>query len=144
NGIFEIELTGRGGHASQPELCRDPVLAAAAVTLLADVGPDMVVSCEETFGPVAPIAPFDTEEEVFAKANATEYGLVAYVHSQNPKRIYRATRALQFGMVAVNRTKVTGAPIPFGGMKQSGLGREGSRRGMEEFMEIKYVCRDWG
>lgn len=115
-----------------------------APTVLTDVPDEAKIMHEETFGPVAPIAPFDTEEEVFAKANATEYGLVAYVHSQNPKRIYRATRALQFGMVAVNRTKVTGAPIPFGGMKQSGLGREGSRRGMEEFMEIKYVCRDWG
>ncbi|KFE35323.1 NAD-dependent succinate-semialdehyde dehydrogenase [Thioclava atlantica] len=114
-----------------------------APTVLTDVPDDAKIMREETFGPVAPITVFDTEEEVFARANATEYGLVAYVHSQNPKRIYRATRALQFGMVAVNRTKVTGAPIPFGGMKQSGLGREGSRRGMEEFMEIKYVCRDW-
>ncbi len=115
-----------------------------APTVLTDVPDNAKIMQEETFGPVAPITVFDTEQEVFAKANATEYGLVAYVHSQNPKRIYRATRALQFGMVAVNRTKVTGAPIPFGGMKQSGLGREGSRRGMEEFMEIKYVCRDWG
>ncbi|NVK06003.1 MAG: aldehyde dehydrogenase family protein, partial [Marivivens sp.] len=81
--------------------------------------------------------------EVVARANATEYGLVAYVHVQDPRRIYRLSRALQFGMVAVNRTKVTGAPIPFGGTKQSGLGREGSRLGMEEFTEIKYVCRDW-
>ncbi|OWY18526.1 NAD-dependent succinate-semialdehyde dehydrogenase [Thioclava sp. JM3] len=115
-----------------------------APTVLTDVPDSAKIMQEETFGPVAPITVFDTEEEVFDRANATEYGLVAYVHSQNPKRIYRATRALQFGMVAVNRTKVTGAPIPFGGMKQSGLGREGSRRGMEEFMEIKYVCRDWG
>ena len=72
------------------------------------------------------------------------YGLVAYLHSQDPRRIYRLSRALQFGMVAVNRTKVTGAPIPFGGFKQSGLGREGARLGMEAFMEVKYVCRDWG
>lgn len=69
-------------------------------------------------------------------------GLVAYIHSQDPRAIYRLTRALQFGMVAVNRTKVTGAPIPFGGMKQSGLGREGARQGMEAFTDIKYVCRD--
>ncbi|MEP5087840.1 MAG: aldehyde dehydrogenase family protein, partial [Paracoccaceae bacterium] len=96
-----------------------------------------------TFGPVAAISPFDTEDEVVARANATEYGLVAYVHSQDPRRIYRVSRALQFGMVAVNRTKVTGAPIPFGGTKQSGLGREGAGLGMREFMEIKYVCRDW-
>ncbi|MEQ8896445.1 MAG: NAD-dependent succinate-semialdehyde dehydrogenase [Roseovarius sp.] len=112
-------------------------------TVLADVPDEALIMRDETFGPVAPIAPFDTEEEVVAKANATEYGLVAYVHSHDPRRIYRMTRSLQFGMVAVNRTKVTGAPIPFGGVKQSGLGREGARRGMEEFMEIKYVCRDW-
>ena len=112
-------------------------------TVLIDVPDEALIMRDETFGPVAPIAPFDTEAEVVAKANATEYGLVAYVHSHDPRRIYRMTRALQFGMVAVNRTKVTGAPIPFGGVKQSGLGREGARRGMEEFMEIKYVCRDW-
>lgn len=112
-------------------------------TVLTDVPDDAAIMCEETFGPVAPIAPFDSEEEVVAKANGTEYGLVAYLHSHDPRRIYRVTRVLQFGMVAVNRTKVTGAPIPFGGVKQSGLGREGARKGMEEFMEIKYVCRDW-
>lgn len=114
-----------------------------APTVLCDVPDEALIMSDETFGPVAAITPFDTEEEVVARANATEYGLVAYVHSHDPRRIYRMTRALQFGMVAVNRTKVTGAPIPFGGVKQSGLGREGARRGMEEFMEIKYVCRDW-
>lgn len=112
-------------------------------TVLTDVPPDAKILHEETFGPVAAILPFDTEEEVIARANATEYGLVAYIHTQDPRRIYRLARALQFGMVAVNRTKVTGAPIPFGGMKQSGLGREGSRLGMEEFTEVKYICRDW-
>jgi len=112
-------------------------------TVLTDVPDAAAIMCEETFGPVAPITCFDTEEEVVARANGTEFGLVAYLHSHDPRRIYRVTRALQFGMVAVNRTKVTGAPIPFGGVKQSGLGREGARRGMEEFMEIKYVCRDW-
>ena len=98
---------------------------------------------EETFGPVAALTPFDTEDEVIARANASEYGLIAYLHSQDPRRIYRLSRALQYGMVAVNRSKVTGAPIPFGGMKQSGLGREGARQGLEAFTEIKYVCRDW-
>jgi aspartate-semialdehyde dehydrogenase len=112
-------------------------------TVLKDVPDDALIMHEETFGPVAPITPFDTEEEVVARANDTEYGLIAYLHSHDPRRIYRMTRALQFGMVAVNRTKVTGAPIPFGGVKQSGLGREGARAGMAEFMEIKYVCRDW-
>ncbi|CUH64321.1 Succinate-semialdehyde dehydrogenase [NADP(+)] GabD [Thalassovita gelatinovora] len=112
-------------------------------TVLIDVPDDALVLREETFGPVAAILPFDSEDEVVARANDTEYGLIAYLHSHDPRRIYRISRALQYGMVAVNRTKVTGAPIPFGGTKQSGLGREGARRGMEEFMEIKYVCRDW-
>ncbi|USG62439.1 NAD-dependent succinate-semialdehyde dehydrogenase [Sneathiella marina] len=112
-------------------------------TVLTDVPNDALIMSDETFGPVAAIAPFDTEEGVVALANDTEYGLIAYVHSNDPKCIYRVSRALQFGMVAVNRTKVTGAPIPFGGTKQSGLGREGARCGMQEFMEIKYVCRDW-
>ncbi|MEW5425106.1 NAD-dependent succinate-semialdehyde dehydrogenase [Amorphus sp. 3PC139-8] len=112
-------------------------------TVLADVPLDAKIFREETFGPVAAIAPFDSEEEAIKTANATEYGLVAYLHTQDPRRIYRASRKLHFGMVAVNRTKVTGAPIPFGGMKQSGLGREGARYGLEAFTDIKYVCRNW-
>ena len=112
-------------------------------TVLADVPVDALIFHEETFGPVAAIAPFDTEAQAIEIANATEYGLVAYVHSQDPRRIYRLSRALEFGMVAVNRTKVTGAPIPFGGMKQSGLAREGARHGLNAFTDIKYVCRDW-
>ncbi len=112
-------------------------------TVLADVDPAADIFREETFGPVAALAPFDSEEQALAIANDSEYGLVAYLHTQDPRRIYRLSRALQYGMVAVNRTKVTGAPIPFGGMKQSGLGREGARHGLEAFTDIKYVCRDW-
>jgi len=112
-------------------------------TVLIDVPEGAAIMSEETFGPVAAIAPFDTEDAAVARANDSEYGLVAYLHSHDPKRIYRLSRALQYGMVAVNRTQVTGAPIPFGGTKQSGLGREGARLGMEDFTEIKYVCRDW-
>jgi aspartate-semialdehyde dehydrogenase len=112
-------------------------------TVLVDVPANARIMCEETFGPVAALAPFDTEADAITRANATDYGLIAYLHTLDPRRIYRITRALQFGMVAVNRTKVTGAPIPFGGMKQSGLGREGARWGLEAFTEIKYVCRDW-
>jgi aspartate-semialdehyde dehydrogenase len=112
-------------------------------TVICDVPDSARIMREETFGPVAPVTPFDTEEEVIARANDTEYGLIAYLHTSDPRRIYRLSRALQYGMVAVNRTKVTGAPIPFGGTKQSGLGREGARAGMQDFMDIKYVCRDW-
>ncbi|MFW6076258.1 MAG: NAD-dependent succinate-semialdehyde dehydrogenase [Hyphomicrobiales bacterium] len=114
-----------------------------APTVLADVPDGAAIMNEETFGPVAAMTPFDSEDEVVARANATEYGLVAYLHTQDPRRIYRTSRSLQFGMVAVNRTKVTGAPVPFGGMKQSGIAREGARFGLEAFTDIKYVCRDW-
>ena len=128
-------LTGGERHAAG-ELFFQP-------TVLADVPADAAIFHEETFGPVAAIAPFDDEAEALRRANDSEYGLVAYVHSENAHRIYRLTRALQYGMVAVNRTKVTGAPIPFGGMKQSGLEREGARLGMEAYTEVKYVCRDF-
>src|SRR3546814_17881171 len=97
----------------------------------------------ETWCTVARRPPFEDEASVVGGANATEYGRVPYLHTRDPARIYRMSRALEFGMVAVNRTKVTGAPIPFGGMKQSGLGREGSRLGIEAFSDVKYVCRDW-
>ncbi|MTI17494.1 NAD-dependent succinate-semialdehyde dehydrogenase [Rhodobacteraceae bacterium RKSG542] len=112
-------------------------------TVLGHTPKDALINTEETFGPVAALTPFDSDDDVIAMANESEYGLVAYIHTTNARRIYRATRELQYGMVAVNRTKVTGAPIPFGGMKQSGLGREGARQGLEAFTDIKYVCRDY-
>lgn len=111
-------------------------------TVLADVPESAAIMREETFGPVAAVAPFDTEEEVIERANNTEYGLVAYVVTENGRRQQRMAAALEYGMVAVNRVKITGAPIPFGGMKQSGLGREGSRHGIEAFTDLKYVCID--
>jgi len=113
-------------------------------TVLIDVPGDALIRQEETFGPVAAISRFETEGAVLELANDSEYGLIAYMHTIDPRRIFRMSRALQYGMVAVNRTKVTGAPIPFGGMKQSGLGREGARQGMEAFTDVKYVCRDYG
>lgn len=111
-------------------------------TLLTDVPANALIMREETFGPVAALATFDTEEEVVARANDTEYGLVAYVVTENGARQMRLGRALEYGMVAVNRVKITGGPIPFGGWKQSGLGREGSRHGLEAFTELKYLCID--
>ena len=111
-------------------------------TLLADVPDDALIMREETFGPVAAVASFDTEEEAAARANATEYGLVAYAVTENGARQRRLAGALDYGMVAINRVKITGAPIPFGGTKQSGLGREGSRHGLEAFTDLKYVCVD--
>ncbi|MET3663163.1 NAD-dependent succinate-semialdehyde dehydrogenase [Aquamicrobium ahrensii] len=111
-------------------------------TLLADVSDDALIMREETFGPVAAVTAFDREDEVVTRANATEYGLVAYVVTENGARQRRMANALDYGMVAINRVKITGAPIPFGGVKQSGLGREGSRHGIEAFTDLKYVCLD--
>ncbi|MAS12627.1 MAG: NAD-dependent succinate-semialdehyde dehydrogenase, partial [Nitratireductor sp.] len=113
-------------------------------TVLADVPETALIFREETFGPIAAFTPFDDEADVLAKANDTETGLAAYLHTQDPGRIARLSRGLEFGMVAVNRTKITGAPIPFGGVKQAGLEREGSRHGLEAFTNIKYVCRNIG
>lgn len=111
-------------------------------TLLTDVSNDALIMREETFGPVAAVKAFDSEAEVIACANDTDYGLVAYVVTENGARQMRLARALEYGMVAINRVKITGGPIPFGGWKQSGLGREGSRHGMEAFTELKYLCID--
>ncbi|MBZ9918293.1 MULTISPECIES: NAD-dependent succinate-semialdehyde dehydrogenase [unclassified Mesorhizobium] len=111
-------------------------------TLLADVSDEALIMREETFGPVAAVTPFDSEDEVTARANASEYGLVAYVVTENGARQQRLGRALDYGMVAINRVKITGAPIPFGGVKQSGIGREGSRQGLEAFTDLKYLCLD--
>jgi len=113
-----------------------------APTVLADVPDDALIMREETFAPVAAITPFDTEDEVIARANDSEYGLVAYVVTRDAALAARLSAALEYGMVAVNRVKITGAPVPFGGVKQSGLGREGSRHGLEAFTDLKYVCLD--
>ncbi|MEX3791270.1 NAD-dependent succinate-semialdehyde dehydrogenase [Paraburkholderia sp. BR14374] len=109
-------------------------------TVLADVADDMDIAKEETFGPVAAILPFDSEAEVLQRANNSEYGLAAYVYTNNLNRAMRMSDRLEYGMVAVNTPRFTGAPIPFGGWKQSGLGREGSRHGMADYMEQKYTC----
>ena len=127
-------LTGGRIHGAGP-LFFEP-------TVLADVPDDALIFQEETFGPVAGFTPFDDEADVLDKANLTETGLVAYLHTRDNARIARLCERLEFGMVAVNRTKITGAPVPFGGVKQAGLGREGSRHGLEAYTDIKYVCRD--
>ncbi|MEE2953510.1 succinate semialdehyde dehydrogenase [Fulvimarina manganoxydans] len=115
-----------------------------APTLLTDVPEDALIMREETFGPVAAVTRFATEGEVIARANDSEYGLCAYLVTRDGGRIARMTAALDYGMIAVNRVKITGAPVPFGGVKQSGLGREGSRHGLEAFTDLRYVCLDQG
>ena len=111
-----------------------------APTVLADVVPGMAIMSEETFGPVAPVISFTDEADVIRAANESEYGLVAYVYTRDMSRAWRMTDALQYGMVAVNTVRLTGAPIPFGGIKHSGLGREGSRHGIDEYLNQKYIC----
>ena len=108
-------------------------------TVLADMTPDMVVARDETFGPVAPLFRFKDEADVIAQANATQYGLAAYFYARDLGRVFRVAEALEYGMVGVNSGIISTEVAPFGGVKQSGLGREGSRHGIEEFVEIKYV-----
>jgi succinate-semialdehyde dehydrogenase/glutarate-semialdehyde dehydrogenase len=109
-------------------------------TVLADVTRDMLVAREETFGPVAPVFKFKDEAEVIALANATEFGLASYFYSRDIGRIFRVAEALEYGMVGINTGLISTEHVPFGGVKQSGLGREGSRHGIEEYLEMKYLC----
>jgi succinate-semialdehyde dehydrogenase/glutarate-semialdehyde dehydrogenase len=109
-------------------------------TVLADVPADARILKEEVFGPVAPIAGFDTEEEGIAAANDTEYGLAAYIYTKSLDRALRAAEAIESGMVGVNRGVISDAAAPFGGVKESGFGREGGTEGIEEYLETKYIA----
>jgi succinate-semialdehyde dehydrogenase/glutarate-semialdehyde dehydrogenase len=109
-------------------------------TVLTEVTPDMDVAREETFGPVAPLFRFRTEEEAIRLANATEFGLAAYFYGRDIGRVWRVAEALEYGIVGVNTGLISTEVAPFGGVKESGIGREGSKYGIEEFLEIKYVC----
>ncbi len=109
-------------------------------TVLADTTADMLCAREETFGPVAPVFRFHTEAEAIALANATEFGLASYFYSRDIGRIFRVGEALEYGMVGVNTGLISTAEVPFGGVKQSGLGREGSHHGIDDYVEIKYLC----
>ena len=117
----------RGGRYYQP-------------TVLANVTEDMLCMHEETFGPVAPVVRFTDESDVVRLANNTEYGLASYFYSRDIGRIFRVAEALEYGMVGVNTGLISNEVAPFGGVKQSGLGREGSVYGMDDFTEMKYVC----
>ncbi|MBW9334920.1 NAD-dependent succinate-semialdehyde dehydrogenase [Herbaspirillum sp. RU 5E] len=112
-----------------------------APTVLANVTGEMQCSCEETFGPVAPITRFATEEEVIAAANATPFGLAAYFYSTDVRRIHRVTDALESGIVGVNEGALAAEAAPFGGVKESGYGREGSVHGLDDYLHTKYVCQ---
>ncbi|MCP9236401.1 NAD-dependent succinate-semialdehyde dehydrogenase [Lewinella sp. JB7] len=124
-----------GGVADAGPRCYRP-------TLLLDARPDMAISREEVFGPVAPVYRFDTEAEVIELANDTPYGLAAYFYGNDHARIWRVAGALDYGMVGINTGMISTAQAPFGGVKESGFGREGSKYGLEDYLVIKYLC--WG
>lgn len=111
-------------------------------TIILDVTPAMKIAHEETFGPVAPLFSFTSEDEVIRLANDTLYGLASYFYSRDAGRVWRVSEALEYGMVGVNTGVMSSESAPFGGIKESGIGREGSKYGLEEYLEIKYVCMD--
>ncbi|UCI31923.1 NAD-dependent succinate-semialdehyde dehydrogenase [Mesorhizobium sp. B4-1-4] len=122
-----------GNPASQGGLFFEP-------TILTGVTTDMLVSTEETFGPVAPLFKFETEEDVIESANNTEFGLASYFFSKDVAKIFRVAEALEYGMVGINTGLISTEVAPFGGIKQSGLGREGSKYGLDDYTEVKYMC----
>ncbi|MFT7531186.1 MAG: succinate-semialdehyde dehydrogenase/glutarate-semialdehyde dehydrogenase [Gammaproteobacteria bacterium] len=109
-------------------------------TLLRDVTPDMLVARDETFGPLAPLFKFDTEEQAIQMANDTEFGLASYFYARDVGRIFRVAEGLEYGIVGINAGIISTEVAPFGGVKESGIGREGSKYGIEDYMEMKYMC----
>ncbi len=109
-------------------------------TVLTGVTADMLAMREETFGPVAPLMKFDSDDEVIRLANATEFGLASYFYSRNIQRVWRVAEALESGIVGINEGIISTEVAPFGGVKESGIGREGSKYGLDEYLEIKYLC----
>ena len=155
-GVVQGPLINEAGVAKVKEHVEDAVGKGAKVaaggkrhalggnffepTVLTDVTPDMVVAREETFGPVSPLFRFKTEEEAVAMSNDTEFGLAAYFYTRDSARTWRVSQALEYGIVGVNEGIISTEVAPFGGVKESGLGREGSKYGIEDYLEIKYIC----
>jgi len=109
-------------------------------TVIGNVDTNMKMASEETFGPLAPVFKFKTEDEAIKLANDTEFGLASYFYTSNVNRIWRVSEALEYGMVGVNEGVISNEVAPFGGVKESGLGREGSHYGIDDFLELKYIC----
>jgi succinate-semialdehyde dehydrogenase/glutarate-semialdehyde dehydrogenase len=109
-------------------------------TVLTNIDPNMSIAVKEIFGPVAPLIEFETEQQAIAIANDTDFGLASYMYTRDIGRIWRVSEALEYGMVGVNEGIISNEMAPFGGIKQSGMGREGSKYGIEDFLEIKYIC----
>ena len=156
DGVDQGPLIDASALAKVEELVADATAAGARVvaggqrhalggtyyqpTVLADVTPAMRIAREEVFGPVAPLFRFETEAEAIQMANDTEFGLAAYFYSRDASRLWRVSSALEYGMVGVNSGIISTAVAPFGGVKQSGMGREGSHHGLEEYVDTKYLC----
>jgi succinate-semialdehyde dehydrogenase/glutarate-semialdehyde dehydrogenase len=138
------DAVGKGARVLTGGQVQDGAGYFYAPTVLADVPDDAQLLAEEIFGPVAPITTFSTDEEAVAKANRTEYGLVSYVYTQDVDRAFRVIEALETGMIGFNQGMVSNAGAPFGGVKQSGFGREGGPEGLEEYLETKYVAMNVG
>ena len=134
------DAVGRGATAVVGGQARDGAGYFYEPTVLGDVPDDARLLKEEIFGPVAPVTSFDDEDEALAKANDTEFGLVAYVYTTDLRRAFRVCEGLETGMVGLNQGMVSNAAAPFGGVKQSGFGREGGHEGIEEYLETKYVA----
>jgi succinate-semialdehyde dehydrogenase/glutarate-semialdehyde dehydrogenase len=128
-----------GGHRLHDDVAKGPNYYAP--TVLGNATPDMALSCEETFGPVVPLFRFKDEEEVVQKANDTPFGLAAYFYARDIARVWRVADRLETGIVGINEGMVSSAAAPFGGVKESGYGREGSRYGLEDYMHTKYLCQ---
>jgi succinate-semialdehyde dehydrogenase / glutarate-semialdehyde dehydrogenase len=126
-------ITGGTPHAKLGGRFFEPTVIAGATA-------DMLCAKEETFGPVAPVFSFNTEAEAIEMANNTEFGLASYFYSRDIGRVFRVGEALEYGMVGVNTGIISTAEVPFGGVKQSGLGREGAHQGIDDYVEIKYLC----
>ncbi|MGA8659131.1 MAG: NAD-dependent succinate-semialdehyde dehydrogenase, partial [Chthoniobacterales bacterium] len=155
-GVLQGPLIDRAAVEKVEEHIQDAVSQGASVllggkrhalgqtffepTVLGDVTPKMKIAREETFGPVAPLFRFETDEQAIQLANDTEFGLASYFYSRDIGRVWRAAEGLECGMVGINTGLISNEVAPFGGVKQSGLGREGSHYGIEEFVEIKYLC----
>eukprot|EP01037_Dinobryon_pediforme_P044612 gene44612-56503_t len=128
-----------GGKRLRSATCDGPNYFAP--TILADVNASMQCSYEETFGPVAPVTRFSTEAEVIAAANDTPFGLAAYFYSTDVRRIWRVADALESGIVGINEGAIAAEAAPFGGVKESGYGREGSVHGLDDYLHTKYICQ---
>jgi len=127
-----------GGRRLRSAVCDGPNYYAPTVLVNADA--TMVCSCEETFGPVVAITRFSAEVEVIAAANATPFGLASYFYSTDVRRIWRVSEALESGIVGINEGAIASEAAPFGGVKESGYGREGSRYGLDDYLHVKYLC----